>query len=142
MKILFVCTGNTCRSPMAQVMAAQILGEGHTIISSGLAAMPNMPASTHAITVMKERQIDLTSHLSQLVSEALIEEADLILTMTDAHKAALIPSAGDKVFTLGEYAVGSAISICDPFGGSAETYRKCAEEIHGLLLEIEQKIKQ
>ena len=140
MKILFVCTGNTCRSPMAGAMAEQLLGGKYKIYSAGLMAMPNSKASGHAIAVMKERQIDLTKHKSRLVSEELLTEADLILTMTESHKAALVRAVPEKVFTLGEYA-GCQTSITDPFGGSLDVYRDCAGEIYKLLLKIAEKIK-
>ena len=140
MKILFVCTGNTCRSPMAQGMAAKLFGKEHTIISAGLMAMPNAPASANAVMVMKERQIDIKGHQAQLVSEALLDEADLILTMTLGHKTALIQAAPDKVYTLGEYA-GQEILVSDPFGGDLDVYRTCADEIYRLLLLIKGSLK-
>jgi len=140
MKILFVCTGNTCRSPMAQAMAAQLLGEKFDVISAGLMAMPNSAASAHAIAVMNERNIDLSKHKSQLVTEALIKESDLILTMTTSHKEALLQSAGNKVHTLGEYA-GSNTSVSDPFGGDLKVYRACADEIYELLEKIKQSLE-
>ena len=139
MKILFVCTGNTCRSPMAQVMATQLFGEGFQVISAGLMAAPNSAASTHAVTAMNERQLDLAGHQSQMVTETLLKSTDLILTMTESHKSAIVKMAPGKVYTLGEYA-GYKISISDPFGGDLEVYRACAKEIHKLLLKIRDKI--
>ena len=139
MKILFVCTGNTCRSPMAQVMAARLFGEGLQVTSAGLMALPNSAASPHAVTAMSERQLDLTGHSSQMVTKALLESTDLILTMTKSHKSALFPMATGKVYTLGEYA-GCNTSVSDPYGGDLEIYRACAEEIYGLLLKIHDKV--
>ncbi|MCL2398953.1 MAG: low molecular weight protein arginine phosphatase [Defluviitaleaceae bacterium] len=139
MKILFVCTGNTCRSPMAQALASQLLGEKYHVVSAGLMAMPNASASANAIAVMHEQQLDLIDHKAQLVTEKLLEEADLILTMTENHKGALIQAVPDKVYTLGEYA-GCNTTICDPFGRNLSEYKKCADEIYGLLLKIKDKI--
>ena len=141
MKILFVCTGNTCRSPMAQVMAAQLFGEGFEIISAGVMAMSGVTASAHAIAVMNERQLDLMKHQSQPVTDDLLASVDLILTMTTGHKGALSQNAGNKAYTLGEYA-GNKIAVSDPFGGDIEVYRTCADEIHELLLKIQDKIKK
>ena len=141
MKILFVCTGNTCRSPMAQAMASSLFGDGISVISAGLMAMPGAPASPHAIKAMSERRLDLKGHKAQLATEALIESADLILTMTASHKAALSQAAPGKVWTLGEYA-STDISVSDPFGGDLAVYQACAEEIHGLLLMIKARIQQ
>ena len=137
MKILFVCTGNTCRSPMAQVMAAQLFGKHHEVASAGIMAMPKQKASKHAIEAMKQRQIDLTKHKSQMLSEKLLNWADLVLTMTESHKSAI---SDDKVHTLGEYAA-TKVSISDPFGGDLDTYLSCAKEIYDLLIKIEHKLK-
>ena len=103
-KILFVCTGNTCRSPMAQVMAAHLFGPGYEIISAGLMAMPNSAASAHAVAVMKERQLNLTGHKAQPVTEILVKESDLILAMTPSHKTAISKLTVANVWTLTEYA--------------------------------------
>ena len=140
MKILFVCTGNTCRSPMAQVMAAKLWGADYEVISAGLMAMPSSPASNHAVSAMKNRQLDLSSHRAQMVTDKLIEEAELILTMTESHKEALVQVAKDKVYTLGEYA-GQRISISDPYGGDLRIYNKCADEIYSLLIKITPPVK-
>jgi len=137
MKILFVCTGNTCRSPMAQVMAAQLFGESYEVASAGVMAMPKQKASTHAIEAMKQRKIDLTKHKSQMLSEDLLKWADLILTMTESHKYAI---ADEKAHTLGEYA-GINASISDPFGGDLDTYLSCAKEIYELLEKINYNLK-
>ena len=139
MKILFVCTGNTCRSPMAQAMASQIFGEKYQIISAGLMAMPNASASVNAVAVMNKLQLSLINHKAQLVTESLLEEADIILTMTENHKEALMQAAPGKVYTLGEYADGNT-SIGDPFGGDLNVYQNCANEIYELLLKIKDKI--
>ena len=140
-KVLFVCTGNTCRSPMAQVMAAQLFGGDFEVASAGIMAMPDEAASIHAVTAMRERQLDLQKHQAQMVTDALIDCADLILTMTPSHKAALSHAqmAKNKIHTLGEYA-DCNISVSDPYGGTIEVYRTCADEIHELLLKIRDKL--
>lgn len=139
MKILFVCTGNTCRSPMAQIMAQGLFGDGYEVFSAGLMAMPNAAASAHAVTAMHERKFDLSKHRAQLVTETLLESASLILAMTEGHKEALVNAAPDKVYTLGEYA-SCGTSISDPYGGDLMVYQKCAEEIFELLLKINDRI--
>ena len=144
--IVFVCTGNTCRSPMAAALAAQIFAQaGLTahISSAGVSAWPNQPASRHAITVMEEGGLCLLSHQAAMVSDALVDSATLVLTMTGSHRAVLLsdyPGAKDKIFTLGEYA-GEAVDVSDPFGGSLAEYRACAAQIKGLLLRVAKRLK-
>ena len=138
-KIVFVCTGNTCRSPMAAMMAAQIFNEaGITaeIISAGVSAWPNQPASRHAITVMEECGLSLAEHKASLVSDDMFEDEALVLTMTASHKAVLLsdyPCAKGRIYTLAEYA-GQSADVCDPFGGSLEDYRVCAAQIREMLV--------
>ena len=145
-KLIFVCTGNTCRSPMAAAMAVPLFAEaGLTveIFSAGVNAMPNQPASRHAITVMEEDGLCLLSHRAAIVSDEMLAGAELVLTMTGGHRAVLLsdyPTAGNRVFTLAEY-VGDETDVADPFGGSLEEYRACAAQIKDMLLRVVEKIK-
>ena len=111
--ILFVCTGNTCRSSMAENMMRKMLedaGEGTKgirVISAGTAAAKGQGASKHAIQVMQEKNIDLHKHRATPLTKALIDQADLILTMTRNHKfqvLSIAPDASQRTFTLKEYA--------------------------------------
>lgn len=111
--ILFVCTGNTCRSSMAESMMRKMLEEagekakGIKVISAGTAAAKGQKASKHAIQVMQEKNIDLHGHRAAMLTEELVHQADLILTMTRNHKAqvlSMVPEAAHKTFTLKEYA--------------------------------------
>ncbi|QGP91774.1 Protein-arginine-phosphatase [Neomoorella glycerini] len=107
--ILFVCTGNTCRSSMAAAIAAHIKEERGLdidIASAGLAAREGDPATPQAIQAVAAMGIDLQDHRARQVTGALVEEAGLILTMTRAHKEYLLrlyPEARGKTFTLKEY---------------------------------------
>lgn len=131
MNILFVCTGNTCRSPMAAaIMAkkAEERGIDVRIESAGIFANEGENASSEAIIVMMEYGIDLTGHHAQSINEELIEKSDLILTMTPAHKMIFDNVAGKKTYTLSEYA-GIEGDIEDPFGGDVEDYQIAAKQI-------------
>ena len=140
-RILIVCTGNTCRSPMAGALAAKLAGEEFgrevEIKTAGIAAFPGAPASPQAVTVMEEKGLDLAEHTAQPVSLELVEWAELILTMTAGHKQVMLgqfPQAGQKLFTLGEYAGNPAPQeIPDPFGGTVEDYRRTAQVLEEAL---------
>ena len=149
-KIVFICTGNTCRSPMAAALGASIFGGAGLdieVFSAGVSAWDGQPASQNAILAiagMEYPGISLNSHKSQIISRELLKNASLVLTMTGRHldvvKSAC-PSA--RAFTLYEYASGVKESgdISDPFGGDLEIYRACAEEIKQLLLSCVAKLK-
>lgn len=142
MNILFVCTGNTCRSAMAAALMLDIAVEKDLdvrIDSAGLMAGIGEPASSGAIAAMKKRGIDLSYHRSKPLTDELINMADLILTMTDSHKQLIKQCAPDKIYTLMEYA-GLEGDIADPFGGDIEEYEETAVQIHAALTEIAKKL--
>lgn len=142
MNILFVCTGNTCRSPMAAALFNKIAMEMDLdvrIESAGIFAMDGAPASSGAYNAMKKYGIDLSEHKAKNITPELLEQCDLVLTMTRSHKLQLLAYAPDKVFTLLEYA-GISGDIADPFGGRDEVYEASAEEIYNALLKVAEKI--
>lgn len=142
MNILFVCTGNTCRSAMASAIMDKIAVENDLevrIESAGIFAEEGMSASENAVKAVAKYGIDLTNHRTQPVTEDLIKQCDIILTMTQAHKQVLEPMAQGKVYTLLEYA-GSEGDVQDPYGGDLEEYEECAREIYYALVDIAEKI--
>ena len=144
MNVLFVCTGNTCRSPMAAALFNKIATEKSLdvrIESAGIFAEEGAPASTEAIIVMKEYDIDLLGHHAQPINTELLEKSDVILTMTAAHKMLLEQYAMGKVFTVSEYA-DLDDDIDDPYGGDVEEYKECADELYNTLLLVAEKMKK
>lgn len=137
MKVLFVCTGNTCRSPLAEVMARRLAAERGlediTFASAGTGAFGEAGASEGAILVGVERGLDLGSHRSRPLTPQLVEESDLILCMSEHHVASAIALGGEgKTFLLDEYASSGETSspVADPFGQHIEAYREAADDIH------------
>jgi protein-tyrosine-phosphatase len=152
--ILFVCTGNTCRSPFAEGFLKKLLektsSSGMEIGSAGLTAFPGSTASSQSIRVALEHAVSLEAHEARLLSGDLIEQADLILVMEPGHRQQLIdryPQASDKIYLLRHFArYGSRErGIYDPYGLNLEAYRfcfedikECVESLHEWLLEARQ----
>lgn len=142
MNILFVCTGNTCRSAMAAAIMNKIAVENDLdvlIESAGVFAEIGRSASENAVKALEKYNIDLSSHSSKPVTDELMEKSDLILTMTEGQKMLLGAMAGDKVHTLLEFS-GSHGEIHDPYGGDLEEYEECAREIYDALTDLAEKI--
>lgn len=139
-RILMVCTGNTCRSPMAAAIAEKYMPWAE-VLSAGTATVAGLPASIGAMDAMQKMGLSIDDHASRPLNRYLLEEADLVLTMTEEHKAAILnfmPETADKVFTLGEFA-GTAVTIPDPFGGSLEEYLQCAANLEILIKAVAEK---
>ncbi len=142
MNILFVCTGNTCRSPMAEgILNSMSKKKGLKIKakSAGIAAFDGGPPAGNAVKAMEEIGIDINDHKSTTLHRDLVMESDLILTMSQSHKQAIVrnfPDFRDKVFTLIEYTYKEEGDIIDPFGGSLKTYQDTRDEIAHCIKEI------
>ena len=139
-KILLVCTGNICRSPLAAALLQRALTErgveGMDVSSAGTGAWDGAPVSEGAYLVGLERGLDLSAHRARLLTRELIEEADLVLTMARHHRARVDELGGEgRVFVLGEYAgrEGDEAEVSDPFGGDLEVYRDTSVELQALI---------
>ena len=141
MNILFVCTGNTCRSPMAEAILHSKKLPGVKVRSAGVFANPGSDASPQAKTVLSGKGIAFEHHSSSLTEEHL-EWATYILTMTENHKQTILfqyPHAKEKTFTLKEFVEESG-DIFDPYGGSVEMYEQTYKELKRLIeVAIEKK---
>ena len=138
--ILFVCTGNTCRSPMAEGLFRHMLAErlgcsdaelvdrGYMVLSAGISAGGGMPASPATLQILRDRGIDLSEHASQPLTASLLDLADHVYTMTSAHREVIMrerPDASGRVSLLSR----DGESIPDPIGGGLDEYRSCERAI-------------
>lgn len=128
-KIVFICTGNTCRSPMAEGLFKAMGGEEKTslkAISAGIFTTNGMSASENAIIAAKELGADISNHKSQILNQDIVNDAKYLVCMTGAHYDQILlkfPDVSNKLFTL------LPTDIDDPYGGNIDDYRKCANQI-------------
>lgn len=148
MNIYFVCTGNTCRSPMAAAILKSKYIEHVTVRSAGLSAIDGGNLSLHAQQTLEIKGISY-QHISHAVTFENLQWADLVLTMTTAHRDAIVsqfPQFQHKTYTLKQYVLPSHTSdITDPFGGDVSVYLETFEELNDaieLLIEklVESKV--
>jgi protein-tyrosine phosphatase len=141
---LFVCTGNTCRSPMAEGLFRKLLAErlkcpedelvdrGFVVASAGVAAAHGSPPSPEAVEILTGRGVDLRGHESQPVTAQLLSQADQIFTMTRSHRELLVrdfPELAESVRLLAR----DGADVIDPIGAGLDEYRRCADQIEGYL---------
>src|SRR4051812_17999946 len=135
--ILFVCTGNICRSPMAEGLFRHAV-KGRSdfrVISAGVGAVDGLPPSEHAVRALKELGIDIGKQRSHMLTAELVQQADYIFGMTHSHVDAitlLYPQAAEKTFLLREFDEtldAYENDISDPIGGSYEVYVNCRDQI-------------
>ena len=146
--VLFVCTGNTCRSPLAEVWfnkyASEVGLEGYHGCSAGLYADNNSGASANSRLVANENGASLDDFHSRALTYEMVKNAALIIGLTDAHCrkiVAAVPEAAGKVKRIMEFAGGSG-DVVDPYGGSLEDYRRAFSMIRRAVENLVEQLKQ
>src|SRR6266436_469060 len=148
--ILFVCTGNICRSPMAEgIFRRAVQGRGtYRVMSAGLGALDGQPPTPHAVRAVAELGIDISDLRSRLLTPDLVEQADFIFGMTHNHVDTVLllyPHAAEKTFLLREFDETLDFfekDISDPIGGSYEVYLNCRDQIEQGIVSVLRFIEQ
>ncbi len=150
--ILFVCTGNTCRSPLAEGLFRKLMADrlacspdelperGYTILSAGLAATSGSPAARESVDVAVKYGANLTSHSSQPLTDELLEKADHVYTMTHSHRDSILFARPDAVERVTLLSIENT-DIPDPIGGGQEEYEQCGGEISRHLAAIVEELE-
>jgi len=133
-RILFVCSGNTCRSPLAEAIARRVAEEsgvgGLKFRSAGTSTVPGLPASEGARRAAKRHGLSLESHASLPLSEAAVDWAELVLPMAPKHLERVLAAGGDgkaallRAYAEGLEAVSEELAVADPFGGDDRVYEE------------------
>ena len=140
--VLFICTGNTCRSPMAEFLFRSWLGPNSewAVTSAGIAALPGRPATAAAIEVCREKGVDLTPHRSRELTRELVDQARLIVVMTRMHRdfvTEAYPEAKAKVFLLTSFGADRENpDIEDPIECETGVYRHVCAQIDAALSDL------
>jgi protein-tyrosine-phosphatase len=148
--VLFVCTGNTCRSPMAEALFRELVREraDYQVASAGVAAAPGMPASKHTTALLTERGLDLSGFQSRLLDREALEQATHVFAMSSHHMAAIadeFPEQVDKIYLVSEFAAEDDLrgkDVSDPFGQGRSAYEETLRDLERMLPSLLAYIEQ
>lgn len=138
-KILFVCSGNTCRSPMAQGIFNELAKEknlDYIAESAGILTKTGLPYSQNSVTACKEMDIDIENGKSVSILDVNINEYDLFVPMSVSHAQALVAYGADK----DKIMLLKSTGVSDPYGGNLDVYRECCKEIYQSILKLIEKL--
>lgn len=144
-RIIFVCTGNTCRSPIAEAMAYKYFQDRNIpveVLSRGILVTFPSPANRHTMDIVEKDYPAIYDHVATIFCENEVDEETMVLTMTDSHRQYLhvtYPHLMSQIKTYMEY-LGETGDIQDPYGGSKEVYENCAEQIRELTRQLVDKM--
>ncbi|HBG62331.1 MAG: threonylcarbamoyl-AMP synthase [Omnitrophica WOR_2 bacterium GWF2_38_59] len=148
--IIFICTGNSCRSVMADYLMKDMVKDRSDVdvYSAGTGVFLHSTASQETISVLREKGIDASSHMSMPLDSSLLRQADLIFVMTRGHRAQVlerVPEVETKVYLLKEFyddgnGLQSNLDIPDPMGGSHDMYKECLDVIEACVRKVSKLI--
>jgi len=145
LKLLFVCTGNTCRSPLAQGLARKVFADWDVEVhSAGIYAWEGDQASPHVLRILEEKGIDLKDHRARKLLPEWLEDADWVIPMTQEQERFLrerFPEHQAKIRRLGSWG-GKNVEVSDPYGGNLDVYRRTAEAIEELLYAMKEELRE
>ena len=145
--MLFVCTGNTCRSPMAEAIFRSLFSQrlgctegelrrhGYDILSAGIAAAGGVPASQEAVDLLRDQGIDLSDHLSRQVTSEILSECDHVYAMTRSQLNVLEEARPDLTGRM-QLVTQNGQDVSDPIGGGAHVYQECANQLTEAIIRI------
>lgn len=142
-KILFVCTGNTCRSPMAEAILKSKNLSRVEVCSAGVYAIDGDNASKHAQSILKTKNMHF-EHESRRLTRELLDWATYIFTMTEGHKKSILMEYPDftyKLFTINEFVGESSLNVADPYGGTENDYLVTFLELEKMIEKLIQKLE-